>query len=168
MNGLIPLVMHRKIETSWILMPEFLRRVKAFAEGETWTERAADCFELAFAAGRNEMLGLALMGEGRMHGHLIAGIESMLGERYAVVYQLHKDKGADDAGIETTQRCQDLVDGWAIVQGVTRCTVSVVNEARERLFLRHGYEEGPRLLHRDLVRQSTNVVNIPVARRESQ
>jgi hypothetical protein len=166
MSGLAPIVLHQQIESSWLLMPEFLRRVKAFAMDEVWTERAVDRFKQAFARGKSEMLGIALVGEDRMmHGHLLAGIETMLGEPFAVVYQLGKDKSFDSEGIETTQRCQDLVDGWALTLGVTKCTVSVLDERRERLFLRHGYEKGPRLLHRDLRRQQENVINIPVVRR---
>lgn len=159
MSALTPVLMHPKIDSCWIFMPEFLRRVRDFAKDEPWTVRASERFQAAFARGNGEMLGLILVDDtGRARGHVIAGVEMMLGEPYACVYQMHKDKGFDADWTQTTQRCQDLVDGWAMTCGISKCTVSVVDEPRERLFTRFGYTKGPRLLHRDIVRQMAGVL----------
>jgi hypothetical protein len=163
MMALTPIVMHPKIDTCWLFMPEFLHRVEEFGRNEEWTARAKERFQAAFARGTGrEMLGIMLVDDtGRAHGHCLAGVETMLGEPFVIVYQLGKDKGYDKGWARTTQRCQDMVDSWAMTLGITKCSVSVANNARQRLFLRHGYEVGPRLLHRDVTRQTNAVIQEP-------
>ena len=156
MTDLTPIILTRSLKATYRLMPEFLDRVRAF-DDDDWTVNIANAFEAAFCAESPIMLGIALMdGQGVMRGHCIAAIETFAGKSQAFVHQLAKDKGFDHSAEETTAEVNAAVEAWAVMASnrlgtqVTHVIFSVVDAARERLFMRQGYEKGPRLMRKEL------------------
>ena len=156
MTDLTPIILTRSLKATYRLMPEFLDRVRAFEDGE-WTAFIAEAFEAAFCAESPIMLGIALMdGSGVMRGHCVAAVETFAGKSQAVVHQLAKDKGFDNTSTETTGEVTAAVEAWATMAAnrigapITHVLVSVRSEGRERLFMRQGYEKGPRLMRKEL------------------
>ena len=156
MTNLTPIILTRSVKPTFRLIPEFLDRVRAF-EDDGWTAFIADAFEGAFCADSPIMLGIALMDDqGVMRGHCIAGIETFAGKSQAFVHQLAKDKGFDSTPAETTAEVNAAVEAWAVMAGnrigtpITHVFHSVKDDARERLFMRQGYEKGPRLMRKEI------------------
>jgi hypothetical protein len=149
-------IMNRQMKATYRLMPEFIERIKAFEDND-WTSSLAGAFEEAFCQGSFVMLGIALMDDdGIMRGHCVAGIETFAGKSQAFIYQLAKDQGNDGNWRETTSTVQSAVEAWAHMAGarlgteITHVMVSLMDEKRERLFGRFGYEKGPRLMRKGL------------------
>jgi hypothetical protein len=150
--------LRRQLKGSFILLPEFIQRIQQFEEREpSWCRDMARRFEDSFCRDDNLMLGVAIVTpEGKMVGHVLAGIESVMNQVAAMVYQFHKDKGNDNAFAETNGELECMVEGWAVALITERklpiqyIVCAVKDEKRERLFAAVGYEPGPRLMRRKI------------------
>lgn len=149
-------ILNRSIKGTYMLMPEMLRRIKAF-EDDDWTSALAESFEDAFCHASPIMLGIALVDDdGVMRGHCVAGMETFAGKSQPVIYQLAKDQGYDEGGAVTTSDVESAVETWAQMTAaraglnISHVMIAVKDEKRERLFERFGYEKGPRLMRKEL------------------
>jgi hypothetical protein len=146
----------RRLKGSYIVLPELLQRIEAF-DGNGWCRKLAERVEKSFCADDNLMLAIAVMSdEGKMIGHVVAGLELMLGQATVLVYQFAKDKGADPEPLETNQELQRMIEGWAVslasAKGIeiNHVTIMCKDEKRERLFQKFGYESGPRVMRKEI------------------
>jgi len=149
-------ILNRQIKGSFMLVPEMLRRIRTFEDGD-WTSALADSFEEAFCQGSQIMLGIGLVdSKGVMRGHCVAGMETFAGKTQPVIYQLAKDPGHDGDGAGTTANVEAAVETWAQMAAgrlglsISHVMIAVKDEKRERLFERFGYEKGPRLMRKEL------------------
>jgi hypothetical protein len=156
MASLTPIVVHRRQKGTYRLMPELLERIKAFEPNE-WTVNLSEAFEEAFCQGSTIMVGLALVDDqGVMRGHCVAGMETFAGKTQPIIYQLAKDQGFDESPTATTSEIEAAVEAWAQMSAahnrldISHVFISVLDEKRERLFERFGYEKGPRLMRKEL------------------
>lgn len=156
MPGLAPIIVDRRQKGTFRLIPELLERIKAFEPNE-WTVNLSAAFEEAFCQGSTIMLGIALVDDqGVMRGHCVAGMETFAGKTQPIIYQLAKDQGHDQAAASTTASVEDIVEAWAKMSAasnnldISHVFISVLDEKRERLFERFGYEKGPRLMRKEL------------------
>ena len=148
-----PLVMHKATPYCWAIMPAFLNEIKEFSSRHTagGTDQCMERFEIAFGAGLNEMLGIALVDEDAEHGHLaghvICGVETYLGRTVCMVYQFNKKSGSGDWD-ELNKGIQALIDSWCHNLGLDEIMAMAETESRGRLFSLFGYEKGPVLMRR--------------------
>lgn len=150
------LPIRRRLKGSFILLPEILQRISLF-DDNGWCGQLADRVEKSFCADDDLMLAVAVMNkEGKIIGHVVAGLELVLGQATVLVYQFAKDKGQDPEPLETNRELQSLLEGWAISLGSTKnleinhVTMMCKDEKRERLFQRFGYESGPRIMRKEI------------------
>lgn len=146
----------RTLKGSFILLPEFLQRVEKFDAANDWCRDLAKRFEDSFCRDDNLMLGIALMDGGKMVGHVVVGIEAVMGQVAPMVYQFAKDQGNDDDPNGTNTELERMIEGWAVALMTERklridyIVCAVKDEPRERLFSAFGYERGPRLMRKKI------------------
>ena len=151
--SLSPLIMTKTNPYCWALMPVFLESMKEFSERhvEGGTDKCGTRFEIAFGAGLNEMLGLAIIKDdevGQLAGHVICGVEEYLGQASCMVYQFSKESGTDADWVETNKAIQALIDNWCHGLGIGEIMAMAETKSRGRLFRAFGYTEGPVLMRR--------------------
>lgn len=155
MSELVFYPMRRSLKGGFVLLPEFLQRIEKFEDSD-WCSRLAERFEDSFCKDNDLMLGVALMDGGRMRGHLIAGVEALLGTATVLVYQYAKDQGFDDDASKTNRELERMLEAWAVSImankkiNMTHISILCKDEPRERLFGFFGYEKGPRLMRKEI------------------
>ena len=138
----------------WALMPAYLGAVREFSSAHTagGTDECAERFEMAFGAGLNAMLGIAIVDDegqpGSLAGHVICGLETYLGKQVCMVYQFHKESGTSDDWRELNKGLQALIDNWCHTLGLKEIMAMAETPSRARLFQQFGYGPGPTLLRR--------------------
>lgn len=151
------LVMDRDQPHCWAIMPVVAERVRRFsaeheiAGGDQLLAKAA---MTAFGAGVPEFLTIAVLdgdkptiGEAVV-GHVVAGVESLLGKNVAMVYQFEKSGGGDSEWQEVNTQINTLVELWARRLGLDEILAMAQSDSRARLFGYYGYERGPVLVRR--------------------
>lgn len=140
--------MLRSVQSSWILMPEFLERIKSFdMEG---ADQVAAAFEQSFLRDDGQCLGIALLGaDKRLHGHLVACIHQTLGAPWGMIYQFSKDRPARNAR-ETNTSIELLLEMWAGLMGIDTIIAKVKTESRARLFGRFGFSKDAILVKKEM------------------
>lgn len=150
--ALYPTILHRSSPAAWVVMPQFLERVRRF-NGEhdaRHGELAVDRFVRAFGAGDGSWLGIALLdADGQMRGHLLGCVEvrAYTGVPFAAIWQWEKDVRCSSL---VDDHCRHLAEGWARSQGAPRLVALAVSAARVRLFKRHGFRPGPQMITREV------------------
>jgi hypothetical protein len=137
----------------WAIMPKFVEACKKFSQEHTagGTDSCAEQFEIAFGAGFNAMLGIAIVDSdepGQLAGHVICGQEQYLGKKVCMVYQFNKESGTSEDWRALNKGIQALIDNWCHNCGLDEIMAMAESESRGRLFRLFGYEKGPVLMRR--------------------
>lgn len=145
--------MHRGNSYCWALMPPFIQAITEFSAEHTTggTDVCAERFQIAFGAGMNEMLGIAIVDDdeiGQLAGHVICGVETYLGKQVCMVYQFNKKSGTSDDWQHLNKAIQALIDNWCHNLGLPEIMAMAETESRGRLFGLFGYSKGPVLMRR--------------------
>jgi hypothetical protein len=157
--------MTKTSQICWLLMPQFLERIRRFSQSFTVTGRdnAAMWFEACFGSGDERMLGIGIIERQKeddppkLVGHLLAGCESYLGAPHGVVYQFSKDKGTDfvkgdDPDNHPYIVMRHMLDYWGRGNNIDQIYALVDGPARAKLFGWFGFDDKMRI-----VRMNVNV-----------
>jgi hypothetical protein len=146
----------------WLLMPQFLERIRKFSQSFTVTgsDNAAQWFEACFGSGDQRMIGIGILEpqEGdappKLVGHLLAGVESYLGAPHGIVYQFSKDKGAKyDGDLDSDHPyivMRHMLDHWARGHQISQIYALVEGPARAKLFGWFGFDDKMRIVRMNL------------------
>ena len=133
-----PLIVVRAVQSSWILMPALIERIRKFPMDGG--DVLAEAFQESFLRADNKMLLVALVGDDkRLHGHLLAGVEHTIGPPWAMLYQFEKDCATDNWP-DVNGRLEIVIEQWAAAVGVTDIIAKAGSVSRVRLFSRFGFK----------------------------
>lgn len=162
-----PVHMEKTNPLCWIIMPAFLKRVRAFSQRFTVTgaDNAATWFESYFGSGDPRMLGIAIISrEGdeppSVVGHMLVGCETYLGQPCGMIYQFSKDKGEDylktSSGEEKSPYIvmRHMLEYWARSLNITQVYALVEGAARAKLFGWFGFDDNMRIVRMTLTRDT--------------
>lgn len=143
----------------WMLMPQFLNRVREFSQEFTVTgsDNAAQWFEACFGSGDQRMLGIGIIeseSDGSkvpsLIGHVLVGCESYLGSPHGIVYQFAKDKGKNYRGDRDEDHpfivIRHMIDYWARGHNIDQVYALVDGAARAKLFGWFGFDDKMRIV----------------------
>jgi hypothetical protein len=149
--SLHPVLVDRKFKAAYLLIPQLLERIRKFEDtygDPTRTQTICDRFELSFRADEPFMPAAALVdSEGRVHGHVLASIEYLLGKPYLYIVQLERDKTAAAVPVETLIQ---MAVAFSQAYGIERLLAYPAGELQERIFIRYGLKPVARTLTLDL------------------
>lgn len=144
-----PLIITPEIAAAWVLVPELAQRMASFPNMSD-AHLVAAYFLDNFAKRTGECLTVAVIGDDhKVHGHLTAGVEVSLGNRYGMIYQYFVDKGHGSKGL--SDLIVIAVDTWAMTLKLQSVVARCMTPARERLFGRFGFKTAGRLVAREFV-----------------
>lgn len=144
-------VMDRSCKAAYLLLPQLLEAVRKFEfkyGDKTRAQRMADMVEASFCSEEPWMPAAVVLGDGgRIVGHGVASIESVVGTRYLYVAQIHK---LSHVPTKWMLQLMEACIGWARVHGIERLLAYPRAEALEKIFIEYGMKPVARTLTLDL------------------
>ena len=150
-----PIILHRSDPVSWMLMPKFIERVKGFMESYNSDADGPlpDIIHTAFGGGDPRAFLCAIIdGEEKcIAGHMVAGVETYLGEPTGFIHQWEIDKGLPPDELEKIRATIDaMMMTWATGLNLKSMTAMALDEARAKVFKRHRFNRFAVLVKRRL------------------
>ena len=147
--------MYRGDSASWMLMPLLIRRVLKFmaAYNSNSDGPLPNIIHTAFGSGDPRAFICVILDkeETAIAGHMVATVETYLGEATGFIHQWEIDKGLQDEDLTAIRATIDaMMVTWCNGLGLKSMTAMALDEPRARVFKRHGFEKFAVLVKRGM------------------
>ena len=150
-NGLTVLILEQTDAAAWQLMPELLKRVYEFCQkydSDANTPQLLGSIKQSFVHPTPGIIGMLLLMNGKVTGHLLVTLEEWMGCRMATIVQIESD----------VPLTHDIVDGpfeflndWAVFSGARYFQCLARNDTVARLFSqKYGFQRQRVLMRKRL------------------
>ena len=141
-----PIAMHRNDPVSWMLMPKYIERVKKFMEtyNSDTSSPLPQIIHTAFGAGDPRAFMCAVLDaqEECVAGHMVATVETYLGEPTGFIHQWEIDKDLPPEDLSQIRATIDaMMVTWCTGLGLKSMTAMALDEARARVFRKHSFSK---------------------------
>lgn len=140
-----PIVLHRGDPVSWVLMPKLAVRILKFMElyNHDTTGPLPQVVYTAFGGGDQRVFVCVVIDneESEIVGHMVASIESYLGEATGFIHQWEIDKGLPAEDLSYLRAAIDaMMVTWCAGIGLKSMTAMALDEPRAKLFKKHRFD----------------------------
>lgn len=151
-DGLAVLIVERGDHEAWALMPELLRRVTAFCvqyDSDAKNGMLQEALIRSFVLPNPGYIGMLLIKDGAIIGHLVVALEDWMGVRMATIVQIEADVHLSPEIVDVPLK---WLEDWARLSGANYFQCLARNDALARLFQsKYGFERKRILMRKPLV-----------------